>query len=203
MADYSAKAGEPILAVADGEVALADEHFFAGNSVFVDHGDERLATAGSGDVLAGVIGRLLAAGLPPLRAAAAGAWIHADEVYRGAEYTVDLVPKVRLEVLLDDADVDDVVDEDEVAGLVTVLHIVAMALEELQLAGRADLVEGAEPQALGVARRRIGGHLDHRDVGARVRVIEALAAGQVAGFGRDRQIAGVLVPLGLDLGAGE
>ena len=26
------------------------------------------------------------------------------EVYRGAEYTVDLVPKVRLEVLVDDAD---------------------------------------------------------------------------------------------------
>jgi murein DD-endopeptidase MepM/ murein hydrolase activator NlpD len=38
-ADYSAEAGQPILAVADGEVALADEHFFAGNSVFVDHGD--------------------------------------------------------------------------------------------------------------------------------------------------------------------
>ncbi len=32
------------------------------------------------------------------------------EVYRGAEYTVDLVPKVRLEVLLDDTDVDDVVE---------------------------------------------------------------------------------------------
>ena len=32
------------------------------------------------------------------------------EVYRGAEYTVDLVPKVRLEVLVDDADVADVVD---------------------------------------------------------------------------------------------
>jgi nitrogen regulatory protein P-II 1 len=30
------------------------------------------------------------------------------EVYRGAEYTVDLVPKVRLEVLVDDDD-DDVV----------------------------------------------------------------------------------------------
>ena len=28
------------------------------------------------------------------------------EVYRGAEYTVDLVPKVRLEVLVNDADVD-------------------------------------------------------------------------------------------------
>jgi nitrogen regulatory protein P-II 1 len=32
------------------------------------------------------------------------------EVYRGAEYTVDLVPKIRLEVLLDDADVADVVE---------------------------------------------------------------------------------------------
>jgi nitrogen regulatory protein P-II 1 len=32
------------------------------------------------------------------------------EVYRGAEYTVDLVPKVRLEVLLDDGDVDDVIE---------------------------------------------------------------------------------------------
>lgn len=31
------------------------------------------------------------------------------EVYRGAEYTVDLVPKVRIEVLVDDADADDVV----------------------------------------------------------------------------------------------
>jgi len=32
------------------------------------------------------------------------------EVYRGAEYTVDLVPKVRLEVLVDDSDASDVVD---------------------------------------------------------------------------------------------
>ena len=31
------------------------------------------------------------------------------EVYRGAEYTVDLVPKVRIEVLVDDADVDSAV----------------------------------------------------------------------------------------------
>jgi nitrogen regulatory protein P-II 1 len=28
------------------------------------------------------------------------------EVYRGAEYTVNLVPKIRLEVLVDDKDVD-------------------------------------------------------------------------------------------------
>jgi nitrogen regulatory protein P-II 1 len=32
------------------------------------------------------------------------------EVYRGAEYTVDLVPKIRLEVLVDDLDSDKVVD---------------------------------------------------------------------------------------------
>jgi nitrogen regulatory protein P-II 1 len=32
------------------------------------------------------------------------------EVYRGAEYTVDLVPKVRVDVLVDDLDVDKVVD---------------------------------------------------------------------------------------------
>ena len=32
------------------------------------------------------------------------------EVYRGAEYTVDLVPKLRIEVLVDDADVDDVME---------------------------------------------------------------------------------------------
>lgn len=32
------------------------------------------------------------------------------EVYRGAEYTVDLVPKVRLEVLCDDSDAAEVLD---------------------------------------------------------------------------------------------
>jgi nitrogen regulatory protein P-II 1 len=32
------------------------------------------------------------------------------EVYRGAEYKVDLVPKMRIEVLVDDEDADDVAD---------------------------------------------------------------------------------------------
>ncbi|HEY2296301.1 MAG TPA: P-II family nitrogen regulator [Jatrophihabitans sp.] len=32
------------------------------------------------------------------------------EVYRGAEYTVDLVPKVRIDVLVSDGDADKVVD---------------------------------------------------------------------------------------------
>ena len=37
-ADYSAAAGEPVLAVADGMVVLADDFFFSGGSVFLDHG---------------------------------------------------------------------------------------------------------------------------------------------------------------------
>ncbi|MFE7314898.1 P-II family nitrogen regulator [Streptomyces sp. NPDC057555] len=32
------------------------------------------------------------------------------EVYRGAEYTVDLVPKVRIEVLVEDADAEELVE---------------------------------------------------------------------------------------------
>ena len=38
-ADYASPEGTPVLATADGEVALADDLFFSGNSVFVDHGD--------------------------------------------------------------------------------------------------------------------------------------------------------------------
>jgi nitrogen regulatory protein P-II 1 len=33
-----------------------------------------------------------------------------SEVYRGAEYTVDFVPKIRLEVLVDDLDAGSVID---------------------------------------------------------------------------------------------
>jgi nitrogen regulatory protein P-II 1 len=33
-----------------------------------------------------------------------------SEVYRGAEYTVDFVPKVRVEVVVDDGDADSVVN---------------------------------------------------------------------------------------------
>lgn len=32
------------------------------------------------------------------------------EVYRGSEYTIDLVPKIRIEIVVDDRDVDGVVD---------------------------------------------------------------------------------------------
>ncbi|MDA5281778.1 P-II family nitrogen regulator [Streptomyces sp. NPDC054904] len=32
------------------------------------------------------------------------------EVYRGAEYTVDLVPKIRVEVLVEDTDAEELID---------------------------------------------------------------------------------------------
>jgi hydroxyethylthiazole kinase-like uncharacterized protein yjeF len=48
-------------------------------------GSSALATAGSGDVLAGLLGSLLAAGLPPERAAVAAAYVHGLAGRRAAE----------------------------------------------------------------------------------------------------------------------
>ena len=48
----------------------------SGEVLVVRAGDERLATAGTGDVLAGVIGALIAMRIDAFEAAAAGAWIH-------------------------------------------------------------------------------------------------------------------------------
>jgi NAD(P)H-hydrate epimerase len=71
-----------------------------GSALLVDAGDERLATAGSGDVLTGVIAALLAGGLDPLRAAAAGAHVHGRAGTLGWRHGLvagdlpDLVPAV-------------------------------------------------------------------------------------------------------------
>ena len=48
----------------------------SGQAIVVTTGDQRLATAGSGDVLAGIIGAFLARGAKPFDAAAAGAHVH-------------------------------------------------------------------------------------------------------------------------------
>ena len=48
----------------------------AGRVLVATSGDQRLATAGSGDVLAGIIGALLARGTPAPKAAAAAAHVH-------------------------------------------------------------------------------------------------------------------------------
>lgn len=55
-----------------------------GRVFMTDNADQRLATAGSGDVLAGIVGALIARGLDPFRAATAGAWLHAAAANHGA-----------------------------------------------------------------------------------------------------------------------
>ncbi|MGH9279451.1 MAG: NAD(P)H-hydrate dehydratase, partial [Acidimicrobiales bacterium] len=54
-----------------------------GRVLFSTAGDARLATAGTGDVLSGVIGAFLAQGMDPLRAAGAGAHVHGEAGRRG------------------------------------------------------------------------------------------------------------------------
>ena len=53
-----------------------------GRAVIHIHAPASLATAGSGDVLAGIAGALLAQGLAPLAAAAAAAWLHGESAFR-------------------------------------------------------------------------------------------------------------------------
>ena len=53
-----------------------------GKTRVINSGDQRLATAGSGDVLAGIIGAFLARGACPLEAAASGAYVHGQILSR-------------------------------------------------------------------------------------------------------------------------
>ncbi|MFT4658824.1 MAG: hydroxyethylthiazole kinase-like uncharacterized protein yjeF [Candidatus Aldehydirespiratoraceae bacterium] len=70
----------------------------------VDRGDQRLATAGSGDVLAGMIGAVLAANVDPTRGSAAAAWLHGAAAALGPQEGLlagdlpDLIP-VAIEAL--------------------------------------------------------------------------------------------------------
>jgi NAD(P)H-hydrate epimerase len=79
----------------------------SGEALVISNADQRLATAGSGDVLAGMIGALLARGLQPFHAAAAAAWVHgrAATLFQDAEGliasdVVDLIPRAVSETVV-------------------------------------------------------------------------------------------------------
>jgi ADP-dependent NAD(P)H-hydrate dehydratase / NAD(P)H-hydrate epimerase len=77
-------------AVATGQVVLLKGSSTviaapSGQTRVVVQGPPQLASAGTGDVLSGIIAALLAKGLEPFEAAYAGAWIHAEAGRLGAE----------------------------------------------------------------------------------------------------------------------
>ncbi|GAC1540897.1 MAG: bifunctional ADP-dependent NAD(P)H-hydrate dehydratase/NAD(P)H-hydrate epimerase [Acidimicrobiales bacterium] len=71
-----------------------------GRVLLCNSGDARLATAGTGDVLSGIVGAFLAAGLAGLEAAALGAHVHGLAARRGSPVGLvagdlpDLIPSV-------------------------------------------------------------------------------------------------------------
>ena len=77
-----------------------------GRARFVTSGDQRLASAGTGDVLAGIIGAFLARGAEPLDAVAAAAHLHGRAGTRRpigviASDLVDVLPAVHAELGVD------------------------------------------------------------------------------------------------------
>lgn len=60
--DYAISLGTPVKSVADGEVVLTGEHFFAGNAVFVDHGGGLISMYFHLESIDATVGQEVAAG---------------------------------------------------------------------------------------------------------------------------------------------
>ncbi|MEM0898449.1 MAG: NAD(P)H-hydrate dehydratase [Pseudomonadota bacterium] len=92
-ASAAAKASGAIVAYKGPDTIIASP---SGKAVINTHSSPNLATAGSGDVLAGIIGSLTAQQMPPFDAACAGVWWHGEAGIRAGACAVaeDLVGEV-------------------------------------------------------------------------------------------------------------